>query len=110
ISLLLSFLIILIHDAMPHHHASDTLVKTFCWDSIVENSELNYKSHHIPLKDESEQSSSNEERSCDNKFPLHHHLSVTDIFSYVRPEVAEVDSQIQLVLSLLSIIELFSYD
>lgn len=108
ISLLLSFLIILIHDAIPHHHESDSLVKIFCWNPIAENAELNYQSYHLPLEGESKQPLSQEGKCCEKDLPLHHHIAVTDNFSYVRSENVDVGEQIQIVLSFLCVIELFS--
>ncbi len=108
ISLLLSFLIILIHDAIPHHHESDSLVKIFCWNPIAENAELNYQSYHLPLEGESKQPLSQEGKCCEKDLPLHHHIAVTDNFSYVRSENVDVDAQIQVALSFLCVIELFS--
>lgn len=108
ISLLLSFLIILIHDAIPHHHESTSLDKMFCWNAIVENADYSNKFYDSPFGDESEKPLSQEEQNCDKNFPPHHHIAVTNDFSYVRSENVDLDAQNQFVLSFLCTIELFS--
>lgn len=66
----LSFLLVIVHEMIPHHHHETDDIELFSHQHHKDNQQGNSESdsnHHFP-------------------FPAHHHLSVSDDFDIVRAE------------------------
>lgn len=90
IFLLLSFLVVLSHELIAHHHHEDV---AFDFSSkYVHDNEYNQlqdkESHNHKSNDEDKNSEHN------HTFPLHHHISATNDFDIERTNLLESNSQI----------------
>ena len=76
ISLLLSFLVVLSHEMILHHHHESVADNLFDGQSLVDS-----------FGEKSKEKSSSEEHN--HPFPLHHHISATSDFVYARTNIVE---------------------
>lgn len=93
ISLLLSFLVVLSHQVISHHH-HDTMADDFITSHVDTDEymhEYNNKHHHH----DSQEKRSNEkdtDKDHNHPFPLHQHVSATNDFDYSRANIQETNS------------------
>lgn len=97
---------ILIHDAVPHHHESEFLVKMFCDDFEAEGRNHRHTFYFHSLESNNPSSS----QSCEKSFPPHHHLDVADGYIFVRSEHIDIDVQTEIVVPFLCAIDIISCD
>lgn len=94
ISLLLSFLVVLSHEMIPHHHHEVTALNLS--DSNVHNDNHELK-HHQGEEHQHHHDSENEEKKTEHNhpFPFHQHLSVTNDIYIERTNLLESNTQIR---------------
>lgn len=76
ISLLLSFLVVLSHETILHHHHESVAVNLFDGQNQVDSP-----------GEKNEEGNSSEEHH--HPFPIHHHISATSDFVYARINIVE---------------------
>jgi hypothetical protein len=88
ISLLLSFLVILSHELMPHHHHDMALIISGRYEHDDE------RDHHHDKEDHHQHDSQDEEENSERNhpFPFHQHISATNDFVYARTNLHESNS------------------
>ncbi len=96
ISLLLSFLVVLSHQVILHHH-HDEMAYNFITNHVEtdgDSHEHNDKHHH---HDSNEESNNEKDTDKDHKhpFPLHQHVSATNDFDYARTSVLESNQNLK---------------
>jgi len=90
LSLLLSFLVVLSHEMIPHHHHED-----LAFDFSVQH-EPDTEHDHLHSKANHQHESKGEEKNSEHNhsFPLHHHISGSHDFDIERTNLLEGNSQI----------------
>lgn len=78
ISLLLSFLVVLSHEMILHHHHESVVDNLFDGQSLVDS-----------FGEKNKEKCSNEEHN--HPFPLHHHISATSDFVYARTNIQDTN-------------------
>ena len=98
ISLLLSFLVVLSHELINHHHHD---LKAIDLSLIHKQHEADdhhhgdkHHHHHDSAEDKKKQKNPKEEHN--HSFPFHHHLSETNDFVLVRTNHTQSNSQYQI--------------
>ena len=89
ISLLLSFLVVLSHELIAHHH-HEGLALNFSVRGEHDDEHNNEKHHQHDSQDEEENSEHNH-----HSFPPHYHISATNYFDYTRTNIIDSNTQIQ---------------
>jgi hypothetical protein len=98
ISLLLSFLVVLSHEMIPHHHEDLALnFSVSCkHDEVHEHNHHHKEGHqhnHNPKKEE-------KSKKHNHSFPFHQHVSATNDLYIIRPNLLESNTQIRNILFL----------
>lgn len=91
ISLLLSFLVVLSHLVISHHH-HDTEAYDFISGHVVADGhkhEGNEKHHHHHEANKEKKSEKDTDKEHNHPFPFHHHVSVTNDFDFTRTNYQE---------------------
>lgn len=96
ISLLLSFLVVLSHEMIIHHHHDSVAVNLLDSQSQVDS----------PFEKNEEESSTEEHN---HPFPIHHHISATSDFVYARTNIQE-SNPVNKIISLIVVSNLFQTD
>ncbi len=86
ITLLLSFLIVLSHEMIPHHHDVDDYSFLFGFDFSERHHHAYDTDHH---HHGGEHHSHKPEKEHPHSFPFHQHLSVDNGFDYIRINAKE---------------------
>ena len=86
ISLLLSFLVVLSHQVISHHH-HDTIAYEFSTslEKVDEQEHVHHDKHHH--HHDSHEESDNEkdtDKEHNHRFPLHQHVTTTNVFDCTR--------------------------
>ena len=92
ILLLLSFLVVLTHDIIPHHHHdcdTDALSSSHNHDEKYAHHEI-ADHHHNDEEHQNHNVSDDAEKEHNHTFPLHHHISPTNDFDYLRNELIRI--------------------
>lgn len=89
ISLLLSFLVVLSHELIAHHHHDLAFYFSTRYESVDDHEHPHDKENHH------NHDSQNEEKNSDHNypFPFHHHISTTDYFNIQRTNILESNTQ-----------------
>lgn len=105
ISLLLSFLIVLSHQVISHHHhetvAYDFTASLEKADEHKHEHNDEHHHHHDSHEEDNKQKDSDKEHN--HPFPLHHHVSATDDFDCTRTNIQESYSNYQSITILVSL-------
>lgn len=96
ISLLLSFLVVLSHEMIIHHHH----------DAMADNL-FDSQSQVGSLSEKNKEESSTEEHN--HPFPIHHHISATSDFISARTNIQETNP-VNKIISLIVVSNLFQTD
>jgi hypothetical protein len=105
ISLLLSFLVVLSHEMIAHHHHVDLALN---FSDMYEHDDDHERKHPHEGEHQHNNDSQKEEKSTEHNppFPFHHHISATNDFTIERTNLLESNTQIRDV-SFLVFTELF---
>ncbi|PKP33120.1 MAG: hypothetical protein CVT99_01320 [Bacteroidetes bacterium HGW-Bacteroidetes-16] len=105
ISLLLSFLVVLSHEMIVHHHHVDLALN---FSGTVEHDDDHEHKHPHEGEHQHNNDSLKEEKSTEHNhpFPFHHHILATNDFTIERTNLLESNTQIREV-SFLAFTELF---
>jgi len=105
ISLLLSFLVVLSHEMIVHHHHVDLALN---FSGTVEHDDDHEHKHLHEGEHQHNHDSQKEEKSTEHNhpFPFHHHILATNDFTIERTNLLESNTQVREV-SLLIYTELF---
>lgn len=93
ISLLLSFLIVLSHQVIPHHH-HDTLAYDFTSNLEKDDAQKharNVKHHHHDSHEE-DNGQKDSDKDHDHPFPPHQHISATNEFDCTRTGIQQANT------------------
>lgn len=104
ISLLLSFLVVLSHEMIAHHHDDLALNFSLTYEAYIEHEHKHPYSRENQHNNNSQQEEKNSEHN--HPFPFHQHISATNDVYIERTNLLESNSQIRDV-SLLVYTELF---
>lgn len=86
ISLLLSFLVLLSHETIPHHH-HDFELDEFSSFHKYDEQYSHHKTddnHNHDVGNQKHNHSNDSEKEHNHTFPFHHHISPTNDFDYLR--------------------------
>jgi len=94
ISLLLSLMVVLCHDMIPHHHHDDL---AFNFSISYEKDDHGHKHQQNKDNQDNHDSQQNGESSSEynHPFPIHNHISQANVFNIERTRVLESNSQIR---------------
>tara|TARA_R110002050_G_scaffold85091_1_gene181555 strand:+ start:18309 stop:18761 length:453 start_codon:yes stop_codon:yes gene_type:complete len=98
ISLLLSFLVVLSHELIAHHHHDDL---AFDFSTKYEHIDDDDHGHDKDNHHNHDSQKENESSEHNHPFPFHHHVSATNDFNIERTSVLESNSQIRNVALLI---------
>lgn len=90
ISLLVSFLVVLSHQVISHHH-HDTTAYDITSNMVADGHkhEHNEKNHHHQDSHQEEKSEKDTDKDHNHPFPFHNHISVTNDFDCTRANYQE---------------------
>ena len=102
IGLLLSFMIVLGHEMIPHHHGYNFDIQDVATPQPKHHSHHHSDGHHHHHKTTEQDKADNSRKNHDHPFPLHHHLSTDYGFDCIRIDLrknVELQSILLMVLT-----------